>query len=301
MSDHLPMRFYLEPSLRERAESGAHPFVKLMQETVEKFLFRVEFHDLPPSILLPDVHALCHMVKPDIPRALIFRRVYEYPFWQIEQTSERWNWDTAKATFDPARVSGDAARFYGFWQRRLFDDAVKQTRQRGYIYVPLQGRLLQKRSFQKCSPLDMIGHCLIHAPDRQIIATLHPKEAYGAAELAALETLARQNPRLEIAKGDMVRYLQDCDFVVSQNSGAAFSGLFFGKPALLFAGIDFHHIAIKANMDDLQKSFDQVAIHQPDYAAYIWWFWQSQSINAGKDDARDRIAARLRRFGWPMD
>ena len=147
----------------------------------------------------------------------------------------------------------------------------------------------------------MIRHCLTHLPDRRIVATLHPKEEYTSADLQALETLAKENARLEIDTGDMVRHLQDCDFIVTQNSSAAFNGYFFGKPALLFAGIDFHHIAIKADLSDLAASFAQVADHRPAFDAYVWWFWQSQSINAGKDDVCDKIAARLKRFGWPIE
>jgi hypothetical protein len=268
---------------------------------VEKARFRVEYHNLPTHLLAPDVHALCHMSAPPTPKALVFRRVYEYPFWQIDQTAERWNWDVARAEFDPASVSDDAPRFYRFWQKRLFGEAPQKTRTDGTVYVPLQGRLTRQRSFQKCSPLQMIEHCLTHDPVRRVVATLHPGEDYTASELAQLEALAARHPRLQLGKGEMLRHLPFCDYVVTQNSSAAFSGYLFGKPALLFAGIDFHHIAIKADMDNLQASFDRMVTHKPDFAAYLWWFWQSQSINAGKDDAAEKIAARLRRFGWPMD
>lgn len=301
MTDDLPLRFYLHDALRRRAEAGGHNFINLISEIAENARFRVEFHTTPLPLRVPDVHSLYHMEPPANARGLVFRKVYHYPFWQIDQTSERWHWDVAKAQFDPTTVSNDAERFYRFWQKRLFEAAPQDTLRDGFVYVPLQGRLTRHRSFQKCSPLDMIRHCLTHLPDRKIIATLHPKEEYTASERAKLDVLARKHPNLEIATGDMVHYLQTCDFVVTENSSAAFNGFFFGKPALLFAGIDFHHIAVKADMDDLQTSFDRVAGHAPDYAAYVWWFWQSQSINAGKDDARDKIAARLRRFGWPIE
>ncbi|NNE50798.1 MAG: hypothetical protein HKN30_00165 [Sulfitobacter sp.] len=145
----------------------------------------------------------------------------------------------------------------------------------------------------------MVEHVLAHA-DREVVATLHPKEDYSALDLTAFRALATRYPRLTVATGQMDRYLATCDYVVTQNSGVAFSGYFFRKPALLFAPIDFHHIAIKANLTDLPDSFARVATHQPDYERYIWWFWQDQSINAGRDDALDKIAARLKRFGWPV-
>ena len=145
----------------------------------------------------------------------------------------------------------------------------------------------------------MIEHTLAHS-GRKVIATLHPKETYSSSDRNALKALAKVHPQLTIATGDMERYLQTCDYVVTQNSGVAFSGFFFGKPALIFGQIDFHHIAIRADLQALGDSFDSVASHAPDYEKYVWWFWQDQCINAGRDDAEARIAARLRRFGWPV-
>ena len=302
MTDDTIMRFYLEPSLCKSALAGQHNFIAKVAEVLNKSQYRVEYHEID-STRKADVkaHSLIHMKQPVGPRGLVFRRVYHYPFWQIERTQARWDWEVAKATFDPATVEKkEALRFYQFWQNRLFEDAPQRTDHEGFLYVPLQGRLLEHRSFQSCSPVQMIEHCLQHDPNRQIIATLHPKETYSHAELAALERMQHQHARLEIRKGEMVEMLQGCDYVVTQNSSAAFSGLFFGKPALLFAKIDFHHIAIKADPNDLSSCFEKVAGHKPDYAAFIWWFWQGQSINAGRPDAEAKIADRLRQFGWPI-
>ena len=43
---------------------------------------------------------------------LVMRRVYAYPFWAIEASDKRWEWDVARAVFDPETVNGHkAARF----------------------------------------------------------------------------------------------------------------------------------------------------------------------------------------------
>ena len=96
----------------------------------------------------------------------------------------------------------------------------------------------------------------------------------------------------------MERYLPACDYVVSQSSGAAFFGYFFGKPAALFGKIDFHHIA--ANVHDLgvEEALGRVAEMRPDFERYLWWFWQEMSINAGRDEAEAQIALRFRTAGW---
>ncbi|MEP5731274.1 MAG: hypothetical protein ABJL67_18105 [Sulfitobacter sp.] len=292
--------FYLEEPLRKSAQAGEHNFINLMAAVVKRSGLEPVF--LPSSNHDHSVsgYSLSHMTSPPNDKGLVFRRVYHYPFWQIEAVSQRWHWDVARASFDPINASDDAARFYRFWQKRLFGDAPQRASKRGLVYVPLQGQLLRKRIFQSCTPLEMVQHCLTHDANRQIVVTLHPKETYRSDELAGLEALSREHARLTIDIGNMEKYLQTCDYVVTQNSSAAFSGYFFGKPTLLFGQVDFHHIAERANMLSLRESFERVAALKPAFAAYIWWFWQDQSINAGRDDAKTKIAARLRRFGWPI-
>lgn len=302
MTQDPTVHFLLEPELREAAQAGDHPFIAKMALVLESASFRVAYRGHNDTDRSAETYVLSHMKAPPTNRGLVFRRVYEYPFWQIESSAERWEWDVAKSTFYPAQISAqDAAQFYAFWQKRQYQDAPMQTSRAGFIYVPLQGRLRDRRSFQSCSPLEMIEHCLAHDPSRQVIATIHPNEIYSDAEIAALEALERKHKRLRVDVGDMVPLLQGCDYVVTQNSSVAFAGYFFGKPALLFGKIDFHHIAVQADMGNLAQSFAQVSKAKPEYAKYLYWFWQDQSINAGRDDVYGKITARFRRFGWPID
>ena len=145
----------------------------------------------------------------------------------------------------------------------------------------------------------MVEHCLAQT-DMQVVATLHPNEHYENAEIVALEKLEKAHDRLTVQTGGMEDLLVGCDFIVTQNSSVAFNGYFFGKPSLLFRKADFHHIAVQAEIDDLAAGFAEVQQIRPDYAAYIHWFWQRNSINAGRLEATDMIAARLKRFGWPI-
>lgn len=299
------LRICLEPGLLESAQAGAHNFINIVTNTAKDAGFQVRLHCSSDAELLQPVgentFTLTHMKHPPSQRGLVFRRAYHYPFWQIDQTAERWNWDVAQAVFDPATVEGKEARqFAGFWKKRLFGALPQETTRSGLIYVPLQGKLRLHRSFQLCSPVKMLTHTMQHSDGRRVVATLHPKEEYAAADLAELERLEARHQNLTITTGDMARYLQAADFVVTQNSSAAFAGYFFGKPALLFGKIDFHHIAVCADMRDLADSFAQVAKAEPNFDKYLWWFWQSQSINAGKDTASAKVAARFVRFGWPM-
>ncbi|QFT58279.1 hypothetical protein FIU94_05525 [Sulfitobacter sp. THAF37] len=300
MAEDRTLVIRLEPPLLRSALAGEHNFINLIARVAENARYRVEFRDIHEKTEPGFTHTLTHMAPPPDGRGLVFRRVYQYPFWQIEATAERWDWDVARATFDPDMTAPDAKRFHRFWGRRLFGQGPDQARRSGYVYVPLQGHLTRRRSFQSCSPFEMIRHCLHYDRHRPVVATLHPKESYSPQELSQLEELERAHPRLTIGHGQMETHLRDCDYVVTQNSSAAFFGYFFRKPAMLFGKIDFHHIAVRADIDRLEHCFGRVASHAPAYEKYVWWFWQDRSINAGREDAMLKIENRFKRFGWPM-
>ncbi|MYM55342.1 hypothetical protein [Thalassovita mangrovi] len=305
MSSPTHLDFYLEPELLKSAREGKHNFIAKIVEVVEEAGFSVGFNgnslrERADSVNRPG-YRLFHMDEPEGERALTFRRVYHYPFWQIEPTTKRWDWRVANTRFDPDRIDDtEAQRFYGFWRKRLFGDAAEQVTRDGIIYAPLQGRLTERRSFQTCSPLEMLVSTLQHDPSRRVIATLHPKEHYTASEISKLDALAARFPRLTVQEVDMVEMLQRCDYVVTQNSSAAFNGYFFGKPCVLFARVDFHHVAADVYRQGLDRAFETVLAETPDYARYIWWFWQKMSINAGTPKAKNKIRQALRRGGWPV-
>ena len=294
------LRIYSEHAMRKRAVAGRHNFLNLVSEVAETAGMSVEHHLARPADLLAATdangYALTHMKPPPHARALVFRRVYHYPFWQIDRRAERWEWDVARASFDPDTIDpGEAKPFARNWRHRLFGSV--EARDDGFVYIPLQGRLLEKRSFQSCAPLDMIVKVRAAFPERRIVATLHPNETYSQLERQALDALSGSDPGIEVRTGGMDALLPSCHCVVTMNSAVAFSGFFFEKPAVLFAKIDFHHIALDGATG---SPFDHLPDHQPNYAAYLYWFWQIQAINAGRPDARDRIAARLRELGWPV-
>lgn len=306
MSEQKTLRFYLEDGLRDSAQKGTHNFIGKLVSVVQSAGFSVAFHsnsDLERAASRArGGYALFHMEQPTTDRGLTFRRVYHYPFWAIEPTNERWNWRVAQTRFDPDKTDPKKAKtFYRRWQNHLFGDAATQTSRDGFIYVPLQGRLLERRSFQLVSPVEMIASVLQHDPKKRVIATLHPSETYSREEQKRLEQLEQRFTNLSLRQGGMNDLLQRCDYVVTQNSSVAFNGYFFGKPCVLFAQSDFHHIAASVAHMGVANAFDTVRDMQPDYARYIHWFWQDMSINAGRVGAEEKIAAALRRAGWPIE
>ena len=92
-----------------------------------------------------------------------------------------------------------------------------------------------------------------------------------------------------------------CQLVVTQNSSVALAGFFFRKPAVLFAQIDFHHIAGNVPRDGEDRAFATWR-NDAEYEAYIWWFLQHMSINAGRppEEVTEKIASVLWNHGWPV-
>jgi len=296
--------FYLNDSLRISAEAGTHNFIGKVVKVLRAANLSVEFRANSQAARLASAlrpgYAMFHMDEPTHARALTMRRVYHYPFWQIATTTERWEWPVAKADFDPGAVDPvEAKRFFTFWRKRLFAEYPAAERQ-GFVYVPLQGKLIEKRSFQTASPLAMIESVLRQDPKRLAIATFHPGESYNDADVQAVHDLADRYPRLSIKTGAMDRLLSTCDYIVTQNSSVAFNGYFFEKPVILFAKADFHHIAANVNKLGIEGAFDAIDHLRPDHAAYLWWFWQKMAINAGRPEAEDQIRATLKAAGWPV-
>lgn len=299
------VRFYLHNNLRLRAQAGQHNFINRFSAVLKQHGFEVAFCDdsLSEQYLSKtrEGHAVFLMAEPTNRRGVTIRLNYYYPFWNIETTAKRWEWPVAQANFSASEVPLLRARkFADTWRRKLFEGAADKTRKEGFVYVPLQGRLLTQRSFQTCSPIDMIESVLAHEKSRDVIATLHPNEKYTAQELRALHALGDTQPRLTISEAQMVPCLQHCDYVVTQNSSVALSGFFFQKPAVLFGRINFHHIASNVHDVGAKEAIQGACQSTPDFDAYLWWFLQKMSINAGRSDADAKIENALRSAGWDI-
>lgn len=295
-------RFYLHDGTRRRAEADQHNFISKIVQVLRRSGYEVSYHHNSPTERLKAVtrrgYALCEMTPPLNARGVTFRKVYHFPFWQIQTTDKRWEWDVARAAFDPRDCPPqDAERFFRFWQKRTFGNLLDGVGDDGFVYVPLQGRLLDHRSFQFCSPLEMVRRTRAACPGRKIIATLHPKEDYSVDERAALGALCKNDPDLSVQLGGRDALLPRCSFLVTMTSSVAFDAMFFGKPSITFGQTDFHHVMLDGMCAD---SFAQVRHHAPDYAAYLWWIWQHNAVNAGHASAEEKIAAKLADAGWPL-
>jgi hypothetical protein len=296
------VRIHLGPAVLEAARAGRHNFLNRLTGALREAGFAPEYRDNSfaerlRTGALPG-WSLFEMEPPEGPQSLVFRRAYVGPFWQIDRTDRRWEWDVARADFDPAQVDAvEAARFAASWRRWLYGEKTAHAVRGGTIYVPLQSQLTVQRSFQASAPLAMLEMLLDRYPGRRIVATLHPKVALQPAETGALADLLARRPALRVDQHPAVEMLQRCDFVATQNSAVAFDALFFRKRAILFAGIDFHHPFASVWRDGSAAAFGRLDSAEPHYDAYLCWYLQRQSLNAGRPDFEARAIARLARLG----
>lgn len=300
MSQPRILNIYLYPPMLHMARAGKSGFLnRLMRLLMDRdWQVQIRWSGDRPRAQAADQpgYALYHMEQPTHDRALTFRLAYHYPFWRLERQAQRWRWPVARAAFDPALVPRRQADDFALrLRRRVLGDI---TPSRGdHILVPLQGRLRQTRSFQVASPIDMLEQAA--QTGRPTIATLHPKETLDEQDDKALAALAARYPNLTIG-GNSAQLLPDCAFVVTQNSAVAFDGFILGKPAVLFAQSDFHHIALKAADLGAERAIGQAMSHQPDFAGYLHWFLTCQSLDMMAPDADEHLLAAMRDGGWPV-
>lgn len=254
--------------------------------------------DWRPPDAAPEPFHITDTAPPKGPQGLVLRRAYAEPFFRLERSVHRWDWDVASARFTaPARAPHLGQGLAATLRRKLLGPGPV-TRE-GFIFVPLQGRLLDARSFQSMGPLAMLETLLDRDP-RPIRATLHPRETYSDAERAALDDLARRSTRLTLG-GVSQDLARTCDLIATQNSALAFAGYAAHKPALLFARSDFHHIAASVPRDGLAAALAALDGPLPPFDAYLHWFLRRHAIDASAEDAAQRFAARLATHGWPME
>ena len=299
------LRIYLDDTLHLRAERGNFNIINKIQSVFELDGYRVELCNNSQAERLKSAtrrgYSLFHEDDPFHARALTMRRAYYYPFWRVEKTAERWNFEIAQTVFDPEQTdTTDAKQFCDIWRCKLFPNASTGIATEDMVYIPLQGRLLERRSFQSESPLDMIRLVLLHDPVRQIVAGLHPGETYLPEELDAIRGLADVNPRLRLSSEPMEKLLARCDYVVTENSSVALSGYFLHKPAVLFARIDFHHIAANAGDLGADNAIKTAVQLRPDYDRYLYWFFKGTALNGGSPEVETQVADMFRRRGWDI-
>ncbi|MBU2957192.1 hypothetical protein Q4511_09105 [Paracoccus sp. 1_MG-2023] len=300
MGEELLLNVYLYPPVLQMAKAGRLGFLNRMTALLEArgWTVRIRHSGEGPRARAParPGYALFNMERPTHDRALTFRRAYHYPYWRLEPQAERWRWPIAQARFDPDLIEDRAAANFARRLRRRVLPGADPVRG-DHILIPLQGHLRKQRSFQSASPIGMIRHAAMTG--RPCIATLHPKEVHDDRDHAALGALQAEYPNLTIG-GETAVLLRDCAFVVTQNSAVGFDALILGKPLVLFAQSDFHHVALNAADLGADPAIAMAAGHAPPTDKFLDWFLRRNSLDMMAPDADDRLLSAMKKGGWPV-
>lgn len=296
---------YLEDRTLIRAREGRHNFIAHVQAAAEiagwPTTLRRNSWISQRLCSLRSEFALFHMQGPIGPRSLTIRRAYVGAFWNIETQSRREHFEIAGRVFDPDEVPRkEAQTFRKNWLKWAHERVDKTITSDGYIFVPLQARLFDRRSWQHCTPTEMLEHVVATNPERKVVVTLHPRVSYTDAERRFVRSFCERHPAVTVSEKPMAELLETCDAVATMNSAVAFHGLFFRKPAVLFADADFHHIARKVDLKNPSEAFRDVTGHEAEYSKFLYWFLKMNTINGGRDTAPLQILDRLGKLGWPL-
>ena len=304
MAQPRKLTFYLRGTFLERAQRGEVNIVNLISAALGSQGFSISLRadsDLAAVQSSQDPgYTMFHMHDPFHERALTMRLAYFYPYWRIEKSAQRWEWDVAREEFDPDRIDPAlATAFCDRLRKRLFkDEAVPDVPDLGYVYIPLQGQLSERRSFQSMSPIDMVREVVRHEPARRIFVTLHPNENYSDFDMNALQMIEKDCDRLEIVDHSVISLVRGCSYIATQNSTVALMGFAFHKPAVLFAKIDFHHISPDVFDRGAAHAIRRVMAGKPDFDRYLYWFLAEHAINAADPNSEQKVLAILRRHQW---
>jgi len=300
MNSRRLLTLYLTEIVRWQYQNGNHPFFCRVAEVLQsrRWEVAVRLNSLEERAQSRNRsgYALFFEDNPFYENSLTARRSYLDPFWQVEKSAERWEWAVAKAVFDPESVNGNrAAQFARFWRNRR---GLAPEEPRGFLYVPLQGHLQNQRSFQSASSMKMLRETAARAGGKRVVTTLHPREVYSDGELRSLAGLCDKTG-IELSEKPMEDLLPHCDGVVTQNSSVAVLGFLLEKPAVVFSQIDFHHIAGSVPRDGLDTAFAALDA-KPDFARYLFWFFQMQALNIWRPEFPERLIERLQSHGWDV-
>lgn len=282
-------------------KAGEHAFYQGLISVLKRAEYQIEFNrntfvSRKLALLMPGICFIDEGME-TARRGFIVRRSYKRKFFRIEKSQHRKDWGTTNVIFDATKVGASAAEtFYEKQVRKLNIQKPDLPVQGSYIFVPLQSEITKKRSFQSCSPVDMIWKVLENDKERQLVITLHPAVDYSKKELKAVGELV-ENPRITLSTAPMNDILAGSDYVVTENSSVALHGILYKKPAILFAICDFHHIFQYVPKVGVEFAFQNVLRDEPDFIKFYYWFFMLQMIPQFSPNLESRISDRLQQLG----
>ena len=310
MRDGKQVTFYLPQVILDNFENGvAHQFFTPVRSAFEELGFEV--------VLTLDTEAarkasrndqgynVFYNNTPTHARSISASQTFLGQFWQLEKTHDFADRFLAGQKFKATGVSENTTvEFLQDWSEWLFEKGPEFGME-NYILIPLQAKLSMVRHWQYVSAAKMVATVLEREPERHLLIYPDPQEVYSEEE----ETLfARwdQNPAITILRGvtNVDRLIANAAYIVTINSPLALRGLFHRKQSLLFGHSDFHHInRVVKNKRSEDVAFEKVFKVSPNYARYLYWYFQIGCLDMQKGDrrpVRQAIIDRVRSLGWDI-
>ena len=265
------LNFYLSPHKQEMAAAGKG-IHGIIAQVVQEAGWALHLRDHLDTVIGPGYH-LVENLAVLAPNCLTLRRCHMDPFYRIESTNDRWQWDVALGRSSRSQApngSGNTGRSGSSKGCRsrpaaIFSCPCKASCLAVFIFSPEPGR------DDRSNPAGRSK-----APD--------PGNPAPQGNLQPRGTGGPENFRKAVRSAGSTFAPAACGMRLcgDREFGDGFSGFFARKPAVLFAEIDFHHIAGSVPRQGLSE---RVSGGRPGtFASYLHWFLRDNAISAWSDD-----------------
>lgn len=233
---------------------------------------------------------------------------YFWEFWHLDPSGVKAFSSIGSKPYTPADIPFAKAKpFFDMLRKRhvaqrrskYAQPEAAETFPQGALAVFLQGTYPVQSGATDLSDLDMLRCVMDHAGDRAVIVKPHPL-ACTAADIAAVEGLARKDSRLIVTSANVHDVLSTSAATVSINSTVALEGFLHRVPALLMGRSDFHHFARTVGQPaQFGDVLAQELSRRGGYAQYLAWYFRRNCLPLHGADLEARIWQIYRAAGFP--
>lgn len=220
-------------------------------------------------------------------------------YWVLEKEPIPAEMDIAKAVFDAELVKeGTSDRLFDKLSNKFIEPFEHEYAIEDFVLIILDEYLGKDDVLRPYSSFQMINHVLKQEPERQVIIWQTPEQALSENAQARLDKFDHEDA-VSFSAASLDRLLCACSFVVSQNSLASVQAMLHEKPAITYGDFPFHHICRNPQRDQrFQKSFNRMHRDKPEYARYLCWLLEDQSLCVNDKNIEQKISVRIQDLGW---
>lgn len=291
---------------RRLIRAGQLPFYNRLCPLLAQMGFDVALMPLYRPPYLRWVNQRClHLYRgPGRPRRgpgiLHVAKGYVNGYWYVDPMGHRENSGILSKTFDPKAIDPAAPNeFFKTVRRQNVHHGQSQRAQTergaaevidGAIAIMLQ-RMVPGEAPKAaiCTEAEMVRAVVAARGDRPVMIKYHPFGATDAVKQAVGDTVD-PSKGVHLVDANVHDILEAASMVCTLTSGVGFEAYLHRTPTLLFAGADYHHIALQvASLDDLPDLFVQAESQRFPFPKYVHWFLEQNLIRQDATDFDDRV------------